>query len=117
MGRHYKLPIDQILEAVLNADTISRATRELGYVKTESVYKALRKHGYKIKRTLSIEPVPRRCKNMNCKRYFVPAKKGQEYCSDPCAYKARMEQKRRWWNAHGKQRRQLARLRRKQNGR
>jgi hypothetical protein len=40
----------------------------------------------------------RRCQNPECHTpYFFVEKKGQHYCSVPCAHKAKREAKRKWW--------------------
>jgi hypothetical protein len=42
------------------------------------------------------------CTNPECPaRYFFPHRKGQKYCSAPCAQPAQREFKRNWWAAHG----------------
>jgi hypothetical protein len=40
----------------------------------------------------------RHCPNPTCSTpYFLATKKGQKYCSEPCAIPAQREAKRRWW--------------------
>lgn len=41
----------------------------------------------------------RHCPNPDCLApYYFATKKGQKYCSEPCALPAQREAKRRWWN-------------------
>jgi hypothetical protein len=44
----------------------------------------------------------RYCPNPECRGtpYFILSKKGQKYCSEPCALPAQRESKRKWWSAH-----------------
>jgi hypothetical protein len=45
-----------------------------------------------------IADTARHCPNPNCSNpYFFATKKGQKYCSGPCARPAQREAKRRWW--------------------
>ena len=46
------------------------------------------------------------CPHLECPaRYFFALRRNQRYCSVKCAQIAEREQKRDWWNAHGKERR------------
>jgi hypothetical protein len=46
-------------------------------------------------------PYLRICQNRDCAvRYFIAARKDQKYCSPECAEPAKLEAKRKWWNAN-----------------
>jgi hypothetical protein len=46
-------------------------------------------------------PYLRICQNSDCAvRYFIAARKDQKYCSPECAEPAKLEAKRKWWNAN-----------------
>jgi hypothetical protein len=50
------------------------------------------------------------CDNPDCVApYFIAKRRGQDYCSKPCAQVAQRESKRRWWQEKGKQRRAASR--------
>jgi hypothetical protein len=50
------------------------------------------------------------CNNPDCQTpYFIAKRRGQDYCSKPCARVAQRESKRRWWRDKGRQRRVASR--------
>jgi hypothetical protein len=49
-------------------------------------------------------PLAKVCKNPDCPApFFIARRVQQAYCGDECATPARLEAKRKWWNAKGKQ--------------
>jgi hypothetical protein len=51
-----------------------------------------------------------KCGRPECQNpFFVATRRGQKYCSEPCANAAQKEWKRNWWNARGSPRRNKGR--------